>query len=352
MNQQNKITYAAVMDPNKMVSDAARELSSDVGRYGEAVIIFGTDKTRVEALKNKVSSSLSSFNANILDTVVITDSEEYLEFESSKYGGTSTFQKSGITGEIDFSLDNPIDFDKPFPVFMPSQKIEDALFAINPNHNPEITPTELFELANSDKSYKNQIYTLAAAKAMRNNVAEDSNDWNILSKIVFGSEWDGKKQKIQDPFRYHKDTPFLYHFTSARNLSSILGHLPKFELLGRSLKGNRLVNDEFAGEIFVNPRKAASQYQEYEKALADYDNKSRDFVRKVLSIENVNPLLELFGLKVDELSNYANRKIDSIAIDARGASGLESLSNEKIGKQPRAYDYIKYFSSIDEVKSR
>lgn len=352
MNQQNKITYAAVMDPNKMVSDAARELSSDVGRYGEAVIIFGTDKERVDALKNRVSSSLSSFNASILDTVVITDSEEYLEFESSKYGGTSTFQKSGITGEIDFSLDNPIDFDKPFPVFMPSQKIEDALFAINPNHNPEITPAELFELAKSDKSYKNQIYTLAVAKAMRDKVDSNSNDYNILSRIIFGSEWDGKKQKTQDPFSYHKDTPFLYHFTSARNLSNILGHQPKFELLGRSLKGNRLVNDEFAGEIFINPRKAASQYQEYEKALADYDNKSRDFVRKVLSIENVNPLLELFGLKVDELRNYANRKIDSIAVDARGASGLESLSSEKIGKQPRAYDYIKYFSSIDEVKSR
>jgi DNA repair protein RadC len=102
LNNQNQITYSAIVDPNAPMKIKMRDVVADVGRYGESIIIFGTDEAKVKSMRQQASNRLKPMNASVLDAVIIKDSKDFLDAESVGGGSLSVVAKD----TIDFSLDD------------------------------------------------------------------------------------------------------------------------------------------------------------------------------------------------------------------------------------------------------
>lgn len=102
MNNQGEITYSAIVDPNAPMKIKMRDVVADVGRYGEAIIIFGTDEAEVKSMRQQASNRLKPMNASVLDAVIIKDSKDFLDAESVQGGSLAVMAED----TIDFSLDD------------------------------------------------------------------------------------------------------------------------------------------------------------------------------------------------------------------------------------------------------
>jgi hypothetical protein len=104
LNQANEITYSAILDAASQINSKVSAILSDVGRYGESVILFGNDSDSLKELSRSIKEPLSSMGSQLLDTVIIDNTDPGIISAKSEATGENIFDS--VAGDIDFSLDD------------------------------------------------------------------------------------------------------------------------------------------------------------------------------------------------------------------------------------------------------
>lgn len=368
LNQANEIAYSAILDPNESISRKVSAAVADVGRYGETLIIFGNDALAGKQLAAELKEPMSAIDKQVLDVIAITNTDSGILMARAQDGSTLM---EDVVGDIDFSLDNPIDVaNDVFPVVKSTQSVDDLLSAIYPNHDPNIPSSELKKMARKESSFSDHLYALMLAKARLDKrpvenpldryrpvpTEEDKREYDNLQSVLYGESWSGDI-RLKDGLSYHKDAPHLYHFTSARQLQSILGSYDDY-VVARDAKGRFAPNG-----FIVDPEKAKNWEAEWEQAKNDWYRSSIDSINEAMRFDPhiaklVQPMMGS-NVNIDNIQQIASLVrvlLDGILLFDKYTKDAPTIKNllkalDATSNFPQEGYYNRYVSSLSEINA-